>query len=452
MRFLLADTFTASLAKLTNAEQKAVKLTAFDLQTDPRSPGLRWHKLPGLRDDRFRSVSASMDLRLIVHDSGQSRLLCYVDHHDAAYAWAGRRRLETHPRTGAAQLVEVVEKTVEEAAEAADPSKPADRGPEVPEASTVRGSEGSDAAYGGPALGGVSEERLLGFGVPADWLAEVRAASEERLLVIAERLPGEAQEAILRLLVGEEPEPAAVVAEEDADPFRHPDAERRFKVVADSEDLQRALDAPWEKWAVFLHPSQKALVEKRFGGPARVAGSAGTGKTVVALHRAAALARRDTAAGVLLTTFSRPLARLLRARLRRLVEGDAALAGRIEVETLDDAVLGLHESQSGRPRLATPEMQRALVSKATKAVPDHRFSPAYAFEEWRAVVDAWQLSSWEDYRDVARLGRRTRLGEKQRRSLWNIFHQVRAGLESGGLVTMAGVYAEATAHPDTAGH
>ena len=103
----------------------------------------------------------------------------------------------------------------------------------------------------------------------------------------------------------------------EADPFAHPDARRRFRILTNVEELQRALDYPWEKWAVFLHPSQAALVERSYSGPARVSGSAGTGKTIVALHRAAYLARTNSDARVLLTTFSDTLANALHRALRR---------------------------------------------------------------------------------------------------------------------------------------
>src|SRR4051794_12374171 len=102
MEFRIADTFTDSLARLTADEQKAVKTTAFDLQVNPASPGLQLHKLDRARDKRFWSVRVSSDIRVIVHRSETSLLLCYVDHHDKAYGWAERRKLETHPATGAA--------------------------------------------------------------------------------------------------------------------------------------------------------------------------------------------------------------------------------------------------------------------------------------------------------------------------------------------------------------
>src|SRR5438128_998398 len=109
MEFRIADTFTDSLARLTGDEQKAIKTTAFDLQINPNQPGLKFHKLDKPKDPNFCSVRVNSDIRLIVHKTNDSLLLCYVDHHDKAYQWAERRRLETHPKTGAAQLVEIRE-------------------------------------------------------------------------------------------------------------------------------------------------------------------------------------------------------------------------------------------------------------------------------------------------------------------------------------------------------
>jgi hypothetical protein len=241
------------------------------------------------------------------------------------------------------------------------------------------------------------------------------------VLALADHLPAEAAEALLELATGGTPRrperaPAA------ADPFEHPDARRRFRVVADVEQLARALEYPWERWTVFLHPAQRDLVERRFGGPARIAGSAGTGKTVVALHRAAHLARANPDTRVLLTTFSDTLASTLRTKLARLIGAEPRLRERIDVDALDTLADRLHERMLGRAEVASREVMRDLVRAAASEGADHRFSPAFLSSEWTAVVDAWQLDSWEAYRDVARLGRKTRLPETQRRTLWAIFH------------------------------
>src|ERR1700676_2451959 len=109
MDFRIADTFTDSLARLTSDEQKAIKTTAFDLQLNPANPGMSLHKLDKAKDKNFWSVRVNKDIRLIVHKTAGSLLLCYVAPHDQAYDWAGRRKLETHPKTGSAQWVEIRE-------------------------------------------------------------------------------------------------------------------------------------------------------------------------------------------------------------------------------------------------------------------------------------------------------------------------------------------------------
>ena len=164
MDFRIADTFTDSLAKLTGDEQKAAKTTAFDLQVDASAPGLSFHKLDRAKDKNFLSVRVNRDIRLIVHRTAASLLLCYVNHHDAAYRWAERRKIERHPKTGAAQLVEIRE-TVR--------SVDVQRG-FVREASTV-------PAYAAkpPPFAGMTDDELLAHGVPPEWLDEVRNANED---------------------------------------------------------------------------------------------------------------------------------------------------------------------------------------------------------------------------------------------------------------------------------
>lgn len=299
MQFVIANTFQESLGKLQGQEQTAAKLAAMELQMNPAHPSLKMHRLDKVKDKNFWSARANDDVRLIVHRTENSCLLCYVDHHDAAYAWAERRKLSVHPTTGAAQMVVlketvqevVVRKYVEEVAPVAP--RPVSR------------------------LALANDAELLSYGVPAEWLEAVRSATEDTILDVAGHLPEEAQEAILTLATGQLPVPSALrgpqtrsaeaphlaLARLEERSFTHPDAQRRFRTVSNREELERALNAPWEKWAVFLHPGQRALVERDFNGPARVTGSAGTGKTVVALHRAVYLADANPSSRVLLTTF-----------------------------------------------------------------------------------------------------------------------------------------------------
>jgi superfamily I DNA/RNA helicase len=255
----------------------------------------------------------------------------------------------------------------------------------------------------------------------------------------------EAAEALLELATGGQPRVPPPAAPE-ANPFDHPDAQRRFRVVGDVEELARALEYPWDRWTVFLHPAQRELVERQFGGPARVSGLAGTGKTIVALHHAVFLARTNLDARVLLTTFSGTLASALRAKLGRLIGTEPRIGERIEVDALPEVALRLHGRVFGCVNVVSREAVRDLVREAAGASADQKFSLSFLLSEWEDVVDAWQLDSWEAYRDVARLGRKTRLPEKQRQRLWAIFERVRAALTERGLVTQADVYSRLASH------
>ena len=428
MEFRIANTFPDSLVRLTGEEQRAVKTAAFDLQLNPAHPSLQFHKLDKPIDRRFWSVRVNSDVRLIVHKSENSLLMCYAGHHDNAYQWAERRKLETHPKTGAAQLVEIRE-TVQEIIV-----------PKYVEATPVLRATPEKPLL----FADLSEDELLGYGVPADWLGDVLRATEDTLLELADHLPSEAAEALLDLATGVAPTVVKPVAV-GAGPFAHPDAQRRFRVVVNVEELERAFDYPWDKWTIFLHPAQRTLVERDYGGPARVAGSAGTGKTIVALHRAVFLTRANPDARVLLTTFSETLANALRSKLRRLISNEPRLGERLEVHSMNALGRRLYELNFGRLQIAPRAAIAELLNEAAGTGEGHKYSARFLLTEWEQVVDAWQLESWEAYRDVARLGRRTRLKEAQRVLLWSIFERLRAGLRARGLVTYAEVFSRVAA-------
>ena len=238
MDFRIADTFTDSLTRLTGDEQKAVKTTAFDLQIKRDTPGKKFHKLDRAKDKNFCSVRVSRDLRIIVHKTKTSLLLCYVDHHDRAYDWAEQRKLETHPKTGAAQLVEIRERVQEIPV----PKYVEVEQPDLPKP---------------PLYEHLSDDELLDCGLPVEWLADVRKANEDSILELAAHLPDEAAEALLNLATGVAPPVLPLVAA-NTDPFDHPDAQRRFRVMSNVEELERAFENPWS----FLHPSQRQLVER----------------------------------------------------------------------------------------------------------------------------------------------------------------------------------------------
>jgi hypothetical protein len=433
MTLITASCFADALLRLTSQEQKLAKITAFDLAQDPKGNGHQLHRVqsaPG-----FWTARVNQDLRIVLHKDGEQTLLAWVGHHNDAYRWAEKRRLVPHERTGAMQFVEVRDIETEFGL-----IRPTCRGFEGP-------PPGQTTLYepGLPDMpfASLSDDRLLDVGVPRDWLEPVRTAFSTEVDELFKHLPAEAAEALLDFATGGRLEDhVAPKAAPGADPFAHPDAQRRFRVVDDLEELRAALDQPFEKWAVFLHPVQRALAERDWSGPVRVSGSAGTGKTIVALHRAAHIVRTDPVAAVLLTTFSKPLASALVRKCAVLAEADPALVGRITVRPLDQAVLELYTSQFGQPSLASGSQISAAIAEAVKGGLGGTLTAAFLFEEWTELVDAWNLTDGDAYAKVPRIGRRTRLGVQQREAAWGVFASVRQWLADRKLVTWPQIYAK----------
>lgn len=424
MHFRIADTFSTSLVKLTNQEQSAVKQTAFDLQMNPANPGHSFHRVDRAKDKNFWTIRVNRDIRLVVHKRGADILLAYVGHHDDAYEWAGRRRLEVHPKTGAAQLVEIRERVED-----------------------IVIKRFVDEIVKKPAiLAETDDDILLVCGVPSDWVADVKSASEDTILDVAGFLPAEAAEAVLNLAVGIQPAalqtPLPFVERETVDleqAFQHPDAQRRFKLLESHEELASALDAPWEKWTVFLHPAQKDFVSRSFSGPARVTGSAGTGKTVVALHRAAYLARRNPNAKVLLTTFTEALANALKIKIRRLIGHEPDVLERVTVRHMAGVAEDLFQAKTQKLQIASQTRVNSALA-AAKLELSATFTEEFLIDEWMHVVDAWNVEDRETYLSVPRLGRKTRVGGAQREVLWEVMERAREVLAAEGLTTLSAAF------------
>ena len=436
MRFCIADSFTKALGKLNAQEQSAAKITVFDLQQNPSTPGLQFHRIDKSKDPNFWSIRSNRDIRVIVHKTAASFLICYVDHHDGAYKWAERRRIETHPKTGAAQIVEVRERVEEIAVPVYTTPEPQVVATENVPPETVQILLFRD----------LSEDDLLDVGVPQDWVTDIRQSTEDGFFELTDHIPAEAAEALLDYVTSgvlRKPE----VAITGASPFDHPDAQRRFRVLEDVKELERALEYPWDQWAIFLHPSQRRVVEQKFSGPARVSGSAGTGKTVVALHRAAAILKRNKQAKVLLTTFSSPLANALEYKLRMLTGNNGANGSHVTILPFEGVAYDLFTLAFGHtPHAASKEQVKAALESAMKELELSGFTIRFLVSEWNNVVDAWQIDTLDAYRDVPRLGRKNRMGSKQRERVWPVFVRARELLEAQGLNSWPGIFGKVTAH------
>ena len=418
MKTYLSDTFLAALSRLDNQSQKSAKLTAFELQTDPTGKGKSFHRITASKEKDFWSVRANRDIRIIVHKTADRLTLCYVDHHDDAYDWASRRVFERHPRTGALQIVELVEQ-VRAVMAKVDVAPAADL--------FVEPAPAPEPAK--PILfplAKVGADSLQDYGVPQDWAELLVVSSMADALQAADHLPGEAAEAVRVFLAGGVPEAPAPAEAVEA---------QRFRMVEHRDELEAALEFPWDRWTVFLHPTQRQFVDAEYSGPARVAGSAGTGKTVVALHRALQLSR-DESANILLTTFSDPLASALKEKLN-ILNGGEALVPRVKVSSFVGLAKELYELATGnRPRMVGRD---AIIRRLTKIAPDD--NPTFLTNEFEDVIDPWRVDSLEDYRALKRTGRRSRIGQSRRELIWPWFVALRDGMKTRHELTEAQLFA-----------
>ncbi|BDG19028.1 DNA helicase [Thermus thermophilus] len=402
MNAVIADSFYKSLAKLTREEQNRVRETVFLFLENPKHPSLNMHRLERVKTKGFWSLYVNKDIRIIIYQHPEvGYILAYTGHHDDAYRWVETHQVEVHPKTGILQVFRVVE-----------------------EIKVVHREVRPLLQY--------PEDYFLELGVPPSYLKPLSLVeNEEELLELISGLPQDVQERLLDLYTGKKvvPPPKVQTIEELA---KHPLSRQHLQFIQNLDELRRALAYPWERWMVFLHPSQREAVERSFRGPARVTGPAGTGKTVVALHRAAKLAERYPGEPLLLTTFNRFLAARLRAGLRLLL---GEVPENLTVENVHSLATRLHNQHLGPIGIATEETYLPWLLEGSENL---GYGPEFVRSEF-AFVDAWGLYTWDLYRSFPRSGRGVPLTARQRRQLFDVFQRVWEELEAKGLTTFNGL-------------
>lgn len=410
---LCARSFFDSAARLDGPDRTRVFDFLMKFQSDPSNPGISLERVNQARDAGMWSARVTQSLRAIVHKDGPRATLLYAGQHDEAYDWAARRSLAAHPVTGALQLVETTEEVERELRAAATPPTrpqyfPSERWP---------------------------DDYLLSLGVPSDWLPTVRLVHEDdQLLSICTKLPEDVAERLLALAAGElvTPPPPPSHASK---PTEHADTLRRFYVVSDAADLAEILNKPFAAWIRFLHPSQRSLVDGRFNGPVKVTGSAGTGKTVVAMHRARHLARQGKR--VLLTTYVTTLCRNIERNLRLLC--DPAELERITVDTLHGQALALVKRDNAGATPTNDDAVNDLLTRFGAQAEADLLSAAFLRAEWDQVIDRQGITAWEQYRDARRTGRGRALNARERREAWKVFEPVLTTLATSDRYTWSGL-------------
>ncbi|ABK43863.1 UvrD/REP helicase [Magnetococcus marinus MC-1] len=424
IKVAIASDFLSAFSKIPRKQQNKVMDFIDKFRDNPMSPGINYEKINAAKDTNLRSVRIDNTYRAIVlsPEAGNVYLLLWVDHHDAAYDWASRRVCNVHPETGSLQVIEVETTTVTETKAIPAPEQPVGMFAEI------------------------RDRQLVSLGIPETLIDLVRTINDEdELDAMSSRMPEEAYDALVMLAAGysveqvdQELVAASAEAVDTADfaaALETPDSKRRFYVVDDEMELKAILSAPLEKWRVFLHPSQHKLVNRDWNGPVRVLGGAGTGKTVVALHRAKWLAQtrcQDGRKRVLFTTFTRNLAADIKANLRKIC-GEETFS-RIEVTNLDRWVSEFLRKNGYEFEIDFGRRTGPLWEKALTMMPsDLGYEPSFYREEWEQVIQPQGITTVTDYFKAPRLGRGTRLNRKARKEVWAVFEEYRYLLDENGL-------------------
>lgn len=441
IKVALGADFLTAFSKLPQKQQRKVRRFLDDFTANPDAATHNYEKIRGAKDPNLRSVRIDLDYRGIVlkPQSGNVYVLLWVDKHDDAYQWATRRTCEVHPETGTMQVILTEEAAAESMAQAA-PAHPVPAPILAPR----------------PFFSEYSDENLISLGVPPALLSHVRDLKQEDELDRLENvLPREAFEGIFMLGAGYSVDEAraelglsrqaAVDTADFAAAVERDSTKRQFVVVTDAAEMEKILAAPLEQWRIFLHPSQRRLVEMRASGPVRVLGSAGTGKTVVAMHRAAWLARNTCTPGqkILFTTFTRNLAADIASNLKKLCSREEW--ERIEVVHLDAWAKRFLDKQAFELKLTYEDPKgEGLWEKALELSAANLPFPAdFIRGEWDNVIQAHGIESWEGYLAVSRVGRSRRLSRQERKQLWPVFEEYRALLNERGVCEPADAFRSA---------
>lgn len=436
----LSNDFFKAFGKLPNKARSKVAAFIAKFRDNPRSPGLNYERIEGGKDSMIRSLRVDQDVRCIVRapDKGNTYVLLWIDKHDDAYQWARRRSCHVNRVSGALHVVDV------EAAETAVREAPTSSH-SVEAAAETR--QFLPQTVPNALFAACDDGQLMLLGVPEALLPAVRAVgNEEALARLIEWLPQACVDGLILLAEGrtiedvvselERQRPGGVDPEDIATALETPDSKAEFLVITDDDELEAMLSAPLEQWRVFLHPSQRRLVERDWSGPVRVLGGAGTGKTVVAMHRARWLAARLIADGeagrVLFTTFTRNLATDIHSNLTKICSSQELQ--RIEVVNLDRWVMNFLKTQGLQVRVFNQQSKDAVWSLAMDmADTELGLNEHFYKEEWKDVVLANGCRSRDDYLKARRVGRGTGLNRKRRSRIWPVFDALRAEFRQQGL-------------------
>lgn len=410
-----SNLYLSSVSRQEPKIQAKINNMVLKLMSNPDLPGLNLEKIHQAKDPSIRSVRVDLTYRVIlsVQNQGNVLLLLWVDHHDAAYEWAATHKCNVNPNTGVVQIYQAI---VDD---------------EAPEPVIQAESAFRD----------LKDRELLKLGVPEELLSKVRKVTNEGDLdKVQSQLPADAYESLFFYLAGQSYEEILADKEQqslvqtdetfDTEDFnvalKRMQSRAAIFVPADERELNAMMNASLEQWRVFLHPSQRSLVEGSKNGAVRVLGGAGTGKTVVAMHRAKWLAANSgEETKVLFTTFTRNLAQDISDNLKAICGDEIS---RIEVINLDRWVSGFLKKQGYDYQIVFDQSDlNETWSKAYSDKPSDLNLPLSFFqEEWQQIIQGQSLESLEEYKLASRVGRGTKLTREQKIQVWQVFESYRS--------------------------
>lgn len=399
VKIAIASSFLDAFARLPKQKQEKTADFISKFRNNPFSPGINYEKLQNSRDSKIYSVRIDDTYRGIVVREDSTFLLLWVDHHDEAYDWAKRKRCEVNQETGVIQVFDVQE-------------------------------SGEQLVTPG-IFSNYADADLIRLGVPASIVPSIKQIPDkETFYKDAGSIPQDAFENLSWLVEGIPIEEVIELAGDNrsqkkattlAESLKKPETLKSFAIVEGEEELRQIMAAPLEKWRVFLHPTQRRIVQARYSGPARVLGGAGTGKTVVAMHRAAWLASSLKGDEQLLfTTFTVNLAQDIRDNLQKICTREQMR--HIEVVNMDSFVASFLNANGSSLRILYSDDLQKLWDEAFKsASADLDFDEGFYQEEWYRVVEAQETFTLPDYVHASRKGRGTRLDRRKRIEIWKVF-------------------------------
>lgn len=400
----ISSDFLTAFAKLPRVIQSKVTEFINKFKNNPLSSGIHYEKIENAIDKKLNSVRIDDTYRgIVAREQGTGVfLLLWVDHHDEAYRWAMKKRCEVNPKTGAVQIFDVQTIDTEQT-----------------------------SLFGSSLFAEYDDKQLLELGVPEEQLTYVRSLSDsESFYQAKDAIPHDAFEYLSWLVEGipvsevldyaKEETESSKKAKNLSDALELPVTLKSFVVVEGEEELRQIMAEPLEKWRVFLHPTQRKIVQKNYSGPARVLGGAGTGKTVVAMHRARKLASTlDNNGRILFTTFTANLAADIRENLKKICT--ATELRKIEVIHLDAWVNNFFKEAGFTAQIEYDNIPAFWEKALLLANVDLPFDPGFYEEEWNRVVLAQEALTLEKYVKASRNGRGTRLDRKKRMLVWKVF-------------------------------